>query len=129
MYKLHHAKLEDDYTQKDIDVIEFNPAYKIDEYLKALPSDRVYLFTYKAEKDNAEIWITELSELLECYRNVAIVLEINIEDWFLQEYESYESAYDVALAMKEVSPLCYSSETINRSNHNPNSLRSNSLGE
>ena len=28
---------------------------------------------------------------------------------FLQEYPSYEEAYKVALDMKEVSPLCYSS--------------------
>lgn len=28
---------------------------------------------------------------------------------FLQEYPSYEDAYKVALDMKEVSPLCYSS--------------------
>jgi hypothetical protein len=28
-------------------------------------------------------------------------------DYFLQEYESYEEAYEVALDMAEESPLCY----------------------
>jgi hypothetical protein len=62
-------------------------------------------FTFKPENLNPmnlpQEFMDEVNELIKNYSPPDI-------DLFVQEYESFEDAYKVALDMQEIKPLCYS---------------------
>jgi hypothetical protein len=65
--------------------------------------DRVWLFVY----DIDEIIVTHKTDNLLHYID-CLGIQCNVDYiCYLQEYESYESAYRVALSMKEQTNLCY----------------------
>ena len=64
------------------------------EYPKTQCHTRVYVFDSVLEVTSIIVDIAEF----------AIYAEIK---YFLQEYSSYEEAYEVALMMRETNPLCY----------------------
>lgn len=75
--------------------------------------DRVYLFTHewpdKDDLEQTEIYVTEKIGLVADLITQAHYFGYDmIPAFHLQEYDSYEEAYKVALNMKELSPLCYS---------------------
>lgn len=89
--------------KKNVDLVE-TIEYIFEELLINNDKNTVYLLNF----DN-EIIITENIDLL-CvmlYKWETQVICNNID---LQEYGSYETAYEVALMMKEVNPLCYESD-------------------
>ncbi len=89
----------------DIPIIKFANKEDLIEYIYELQKfDCVWLFATNSE--NSEILITENILFL-----LLIIKVSSIEgDVFLQEYQSYEDAYSVALDMKESNPKCYNYE-------------------
>jgi len=122
-YKLHYAPL--DLQGKDIEVHEFETKLDLSLFVrsKVLPaklhSDKVFLAAFP----DGEIIVSEneffIDELFESESTSLNKFITGIEqkdsqtiyfdqDFYLQEYASYEEAYKSALEMKEESPLCYS---------------------
>jgi hypothetical protein len=107
-YKLHYAKLN---HEGDIPVIKFEAGHDFEFYFWPDIVEKpkiVYLLCC-----DDEVIVTEnvylIEELLSDSTSYIFPVNPNIPI-FLQEYESYEEAYQVALDIKEVSPLCYSKE-------------------
>lgn len=109
--KLHYAELN---NQGDISCIEFKNATELIENIPYNIKDCVYLFSYSRKEDEEcplsnEVIVTEdIAQIIFFMQiNLNELNELEMTDYYLQEYESYEEAYKVALSMKEVSPLCY----------------------
>jgi hypothetical protein len=109
--KLHYAELN---NQGYIPCIEFENIQELIDNIPYEPKDCIYLFTYSSKENKAtdfsdEVIVTEdifhIESFIKTNRDELIGLEMT--DFFLQEYPSYEEAYKVALMMKETSPLCY----------------------
>ena len=106
--KLHYANLN---LQGDIPCYEF--------YDEGGLIDFVQRIAYKGLKDKNvvyliaiqdEVFITDNPSTLVTYFESPLNtanLQYNGEDIFIQGYSSFEAAYEVALMMKEESPLCY----------------------
>tara|TARA_R110000764_G_C10787604_1_gene357100 strand:+ start:136 stop:462 length:327 start_codon:yes stop_codon:yes gene_type:complete len=64
----------------------------------------VYLFATEGERSFLLVTESylEIQELILSHKRI-----YTCNQFFLQEYDSYESAYSVALMMKETSALCY----------------------
>jgi len=83
------------------------------EYLKAF--DCIWLAT--TEGENAEILVTESIDLIcECVKNGFFSIPWHFYNqnanrtpinFFVQEYQTFEAAYDVALSMREGHDKCY----------------------
>lgn len=115
MYKLHYADKD---LASDIPCFEFTTFEDLKHFMLEIferAENCVFLFTFNIkdaqDTDISEIIITEdwsfiYSMFIDGYvANIDLVLDVDV--FFLQEYESYEDAYAVALDMKECSPLCY----------------------
>ena len=92
----------------DVEVIKFNTQTELCEYLKELDRfDCIWLATEDGEK--GEILITEnLQTLISAVKNSHFNLLWNSpQNFFVQEYQTYEDAYKVALDMREPNPKCY----------------------
>jgi hypothetical protein len=103
MVKLHYAELE---LRGDIKKIKFDNVYKLCGELSnelSNTKDKVYLLSI-----NDNIHVSEHFMLI--IHLIITLSEWDDQDIFLQEYNSYESAYKVALDMMEVSHLCYEEE-------------------
>jgi len=117
--KLHYAELN---NQGDIPCIELTKIQFLNFFRDKFKfnHDKVYIFTYDYEdvEDYAEVLVTSSMPHIYSFiqKNWQEFDLMEIEDYFLQEYPSYEEAYKVALSMKEVSPLCYDKE-INPNNN------------
>lgn len=94
----------------DVEVIKFNTQTDLCEYLKELGGfDCIWLAANDGEK--GEILITEnLQNLILAVRcsyfnlGLGCVMDVN---FFVQEYQTYEDAYKVALDMREPNSRCY----------------------
>ncbi len=111
MINLHYAELK---NRCDIPVIEFNSLdalkfWLLDVFSENASKKKVYLFTRDCE--NEDIHISEYSNMpyniIEYYQYRERLIIDNVENFFLQEYPSFEDAYRVAIDMKESNPLCY----------------------
>ena len=94
--------------QGDIAIIKFHTTNHLCEYLEELNSfDCIWLATENGEK--GEILITEnLQTLINAVKNSHFDLLWNSpQNFYLQEYQTYEDAYKVALDMREANPKCY----------------------
>lgn len=92
----------------DVEVIKFNTQNELCEYLKELDRfDCIWLATEDGEK--GEVLITEnLQTLISAVKNSHFNLLWNSpQNFFVQEYQTYEDAYKVALDMREPNPKCY----------------------
>ncbi len=103
MKKLHYAKLGSEYIQqieykKMINLIEI-----LDELCYGKNQGKVYLLANDDEHN--DVYVTE--RYLELQEIVMKNSGFLCDDIYLQEYDSYEDAYAVALSIKEVSELCY----------------------
>lgn len=109
IYKLHYAEKE---LIGDINPIKFKTNLSIYNYVINLIG-----------KDENTVYLLAIDDEVIVTENLALIMEImssnvssiglmedekGICNVFLQEYESYEDAYSVALSMKETSPMCYS---------------------
>ena len=103
-YRLHHAPVN--LGLRDIPCLKFKTEKELEGYLDAAIGGKTGRVIYLLSSDHFE-YITESGEdimyLFEHYADP-------YTDIFLQEYESYQAAYEVALAMKEDNPLCFESE-------------------
>ena len=111
IYKLHYAEKA---LLCDIKTIKFKTLMSLyNHVIEEIGKDfkTVYLLSV-----DDEVVITEsLAVILEVLSgNVSSIAfledEKGICNVFLQEYESYQDAYEVALYMKETNPLCYDKE-------------------
>lgn len=117
MYRLHYAHLE---LEGDIPVFEFEKIDSMIEFIKKNETGKkrqVYLFTTHPCEDNEIIVSEYISFITSCIDSEDLAspqdgvfgYPLNA-DFHLQAYESYESAYAVALDMKEGNPLCYDND-------------------
>ncbi len=76
----------------------------------------VYVFAFDGSEHGVQqemVIVQEkyyLTRLLSGYALHILGLDLNYENFYLQEYPSFEEAYKVALDMQETSPLCYNKE-------------------
>jgi septum formation inhibitor-activating ATPase MinD len=94
-----------------VEVINFNTQNELCEYLQELKMfDCIWLATDDGE--NGEILITEnLQTLINAVKNSHFNLLCDSpQNFFVQEYQTYEDAYKVALDMRETNPRCYEQE-------------------
>jgi len=118
-YELHYAKLNLD---SDIPCYQLNSDLALNGFLlaEANQEECVYLVSINEEEfvcDHILKVINFIGKNFQGNNNNSIVKEIlesvkyeePLIKVFVQEYPSFEEAYKVALDMKEVSPLCYTS--------------------
>jgi len=110
VYKIHYAKLD---LQGDIPCLEFTSIEEVRSFITSI--------VYPLKMVNEKVYVIAIQDEVIVTENGLLVEELfdgNLnsaypfyegEDIFIQEYPSYEEAYKVALDMKEVSPLCYTS--------------------
>lgn len=122
MITLYHALK--DLADADISEIKFNSIKELRGYIENMcarvtiekgnykPSKTVYLFTYTDPiDDESELFVTSRIYMIADLLTQAKFFGFDVLKVFhLQEYESFEAAYEVALSMKESSPLCYDPE-------------------
>ena len=103
-HKLHYAKL---LLDEEIPCFEFSLQETMIKFIidkcKGRNNQLVWLI---AKNKSTDIFISSN------YLSIIDFLKTKNEyqsydDYFLQEYESFEDAYEVALDMAEISPLCY----------------------
>ncbi len=105
--KVHYAGLE---LTADIPELVFNTKKSFINWLTDMlysKKDVVYLVCIQDD-----IFVSENKQMIcNLFENPLTAVYPYYEDTpiFIQEYSSYEDAYDVALDMKEESPLCYDS--------------------
>jgi arginine/lysine/ornithine decarboxylase len=120
-YKLHYAPL--DLNGQDIHCYEFRSSIETSAFILSettTESAIVFLISIgndifisenisaivKFFNDNSILSLGEAMENLLTEKDKEFYTGVEIEI-HLQEYESYEDAYDVALEMREPNPLCY----------------------
>ena len=93
---------------REIEVIKFFTIQELVEYLKGLEK---YDCIWLAAEDGGgeEVLITEnLTTLINAVINSHFtLLWESPKDLYLQEYQTFEDAYAVALGMRETNPKCY----------------------
>lgn len=105
MFKLHYSSLD---LQGDIPCFEFKKHSDMIDFIDEKCINRngkvIWLL---AKKDSTDIFISENYLSIQDYLTRKYLWNIS-DDYFLQEYLSFEDAYRVALDMLEISPMCYS---------------------
>lgn len=88
----------------DVIILKFHTISELCEYLEELDKfDCIWLAT--EDGGDGEILITEnLKKLINAVKNSHFNID---KDFFVQEYQTYEDAYRVALDMREINPKCY----------------------
>ena len=106
--KVYYAKLN---LKEDIKCFEFKSIESIRNFI----SDIVY-----GDKEDKVVYLLVIQDDVFVTENKQLVCELfdgNLnsaypfyegDNIFIQEYESFEEAYEVALTIKETSKLCYS---------------------
>lgn len=92
----------------DVKELHFENIAELIIYCKQLADfDCVWLITDGDNEDNPykqEIVITE-----NIFELIKFIQRIDPDTLFIQEYQSYQDAYEVALMMREPNPKCYRS--------------------
>ena len=113
MITLHYAEKE---LVEDIKEIHLKNRLELKKFIKGVimkdDKETVYLFTsnYSFDEDNTDEYSREIIIESDPFTLAPYVLNtLNYDDCvlFLQEYPSFESAYKVALDMREENRLCY----------------------
>ena len=105
MYRLHYAPL---HLQDEISCYEFKNQSKMIDFIDEKCINRIGTCVWLlARKGSTDVFISE------SYLSIQFFLEKmpnwrTVGDYFLQEYDSFEEAYEVALDIVEPSRLCYS---------------------
>lgn len=77
---------------------------------------KVFLLSFYDKINKKDLtFVSEYADfIVDILRNTHFSFDASFaKDIFVQEYESYEEAYSVALNMAEVSPLCYTDNSLN----------------
>ena len=91
-------------------------AYGVLEKISTSNRAKVFLLSFYDEFNKKDLtFVSEHSDfIVDILRNTHLSFDASFAtDIFVQEYESYEEAYTVALSMKESSPLCYTDNLLN----------------
>jgi hypothetical protein len=102
MYHLNYVRLNSD-ANEIIALFSLQELYEFVEYAQS--DNIVYLFTKDDPNDNEILisqWTTVISELIQTNQ----LAWTETGDFILQEFDSFEAAYDVAKLMKDGNPLC-----------------------
>tara|TARA_R110000782_G_scaffold156188_1_gene248339 strand:+ start:55 stop:393 length:339 start_codon:yes stop_codon:yes gene_type:complete len=102
-YKLHYAEVD---NHKDIPCLEFRTHYDMVDFIDAATYKKKNVVFLLCQENNPTILVTEKYLVVEEFLNRIPTWEC-VNDYYLQEYYSYEEAYIVALGMQEENPLCY----------------------
>ena len=106
MFELHY------FEHEKLEVLRFYTTVELVKYLAKLRLKKhVWLATENGEK--GEIIITESIDTLISAVNAGVfnLLLNGSQPFFLQQYDTYEDAYAVALDMREGNPKCYCKES------------------
>ena len=129
MIQLYYAKkrkplptIEDDdlyfELSEDVVQIEFeninDASYEVTSLLQNGDNKTVYVITLEFNdsfdpsefKSESEIYIGHNSLMVEFFLTSHLYMD-DVQNIFLYEYYSYESAYEIALDLREVNELCY----------------------
>lgn len=88
----------------DITEVRFDKKTEMIDYLDELNRFNC-VWLWADDGEDGEIVVSEnLNKLIECVKNGFFNIKTH---FFIQEYETFESAYSVALSMKEAKPNCY----------------------
>ena len=107
-YKLSYARLgeldiyEEDYQTKSSLIVDS----KLKLLMQEAQNKCVYLMTFNSGRDRREHDIT-ISTKVHVIQDMIDYNDENIVNLFIQEYDSFEEAYGVALSMQECCKLCY----------------------
>lgn len=121
-FRLHYAKidLEDDvpffeFKENETGFIETDDIVKFINKIypgEYLPNDIVFLIAFGDNIFISDDFINIVACAKSFFKDFRTTSdECDIDNMYIHEYPSYEEAYDVALMMKEINQLCYSSET------------------
>ena len=106
MIKLHYASIDSD---KEINIFEFKDKRalldQIDQICYGKLNENVLLFSTDNHSD--------FTFVTNNYLEIQFILSkcnaiFTSNDYYLQEYDSFEEAYSIALSMKESNEKCYS---------------------
>lgn len=104
-FKLHYASLD---LQGDIPCFEFKKHSQMVDFIDEKCINRNGQVVWLLAKNcSTDIFISENHHSIQDYFTNKNLWNVP-DDYFLQEYPSFEDAYSVALDMAEISPLCYS---------------------
>jgi len=101
----------------DIEIFKYKSIFecydKIDDIVNDTDQKTIYLFTYDhPSDDNYDIIITRninpILDFINKHRRESTAPATLDYNFFLQEYKTWQDAYDVALMMREGSLFCYS---------------------
>jgi len=111
MKTLHYGNMP---LGSDIEELSFNTLKELTSFIyntTLQQKDIVFVITFRLINDDcckSPIFITEdSSEFISLISHSPSFYEEFVDTYFLQEYESYEDAYSVALDMREPNELCY----------------------
>jgi hypothetical protein len=106
MIKLHY------FEHKEVKIVNFTTITELVQYLNPL-KDKKYIWLATEDGENGEIMVTEsISKLIAAIKAEVFNLSwVSNPNFFIQQYDSYEDAYAVALGMREANPRCYCKES------------------
>jgi hypothetical protein len=110
--KLIYHKLENGSEDPiEIDFTQMRDLIKhIDEWSNGASFDRVYLATFSDPEDEGSTEIIVTTDKVVVFDLVKSMEDINWSDaFYLQEYSSFQEAYEVAFYIREGHPLAYPS--------------------
>lgn len=104
MYRLHYAKKD----WINIPVFRFTTHAKMVDAIDAACINRKLECVWVLAKDSIdEVFVSSSYLMIQAFLQKMPCMQTQ-GDYYLQEYDSFEEAYKVALSMQEPNPLCYS---------------------
>jgi len=104
-FKLHYAEIN---SQTDIPCFEFKKHNQMIDFIDEHCINRNSQVVWLIAKDNfTDVFISENHLSIQNFLMTKYLWQTT-GNYFLQEYESFEEAYGVALSIAENSELCYS---------------------
>ena len=105
MFKLHYASLD---FKGDIPCFNFKKHSDMIDFIDEKCIGRSNQLVWLLAKNNSnDVFISDNHLSIQDYSTKKYLWNFP-DEYFLQEYPSFEDAYKVALHMAEISPLCYS---------------------
>lgn len=115
-FKLNYGSKLQVALDMDIEIFRYKSIFdicdKVAEILYNSDKKTIFLFTYDyiSLYNNHIIITANINPILDFVKNMKETKQVPAMDdnnFFLQEYKSWEDAYSVALMMREGSPICY----------------------
>lgn len=101
----YHLSLKED---ENLIAIELDGKVGLIEELRTLEAICDVVWLAADDNEKGEILITEnLEVIINAVKNEQFKINWENDDFFMQLWHSYEDAYKVALAMREINELCY----------------------